>query len=791
MEILKICLILFFSCLTFLGFSQKNKSPKQGRIMGKIMTVENNQPIEYATISIFDVKNNNLITGESTDSTGAFLIDIPFGNYFAKIDFITFQSQTLEAFFLTKEKPIIDLGNIILENKNNTLTEVKVTGEKSRLQYGLDKKVFNLGTDVLSEGGTVTQVLENIPSITVDPTGNVSLRGSSSVKILIDGKPSAMTSAKLMQNMSAAQVEKIEIITNPSAKYDAEGLSGIINIVMKKSAPASFGGSVNASVSHPHDYNLGVSLHRRKGKLNLFTDMGLRHWQRPKENNYNNTFTFSDTTYSTQINEEKIRRSYSGNINLGMDYTLDDKNVITTSFLYDLAWQPHDATTFFQDFDSDKNLVSNEIRTNDEVEKESSLEYLLNYERTFQKKGKSLKAFIKYIDNSEFNDSDLSEFASDSEQQPLNNETLKQRTSVDETDQNWIGQIDFIYPFQKKGKLELGAKATFRNIKNEFLVEELFQNNWLIKNGLSNDFFYREKIYAAYMSVGNKIKKISYQLGLRGELTDLKTELKQTAEINNRKPFFNLFPSAHIGYQLTEKNNFQVSYSRRIQRPEFQDLNPFFSFTNDRSILTGNPDLNPMYTHSFDLEFVHQSDFIVLGSSIYFRNTSDVIDEIFNVNDEGITLTTIENLNIKKSLGGEIFAEKRWNNWLETDASFDYRKVDIDGTQLNPNLQNTFDTWTARVGTKFRFSQKTLLQLRYFYRGANATIQGNIKPLSRFDVAFRKQILNGKGRISFSIYDLFFGYQIKYENVSPQLISIGVSKPWRPTASLSFQYRWK
>lgn len=790
MKLQKFNLTLLFLLMTILCFSQKNQNSNQGKLLGKVTTSEDGTPVEYATISVFDAKNNNLITGNTSDENGLFNIDLPFGKFIAKIEFITFLPQTIDTFSITSEKSIMNIGNVLLQNKNNTLTEVEVTAEKSRLKYGLDKKVFNLRKDILSEGGSVTTVLDNIPSVSVDPQGNVSLRGSQSVKLLIDGKPSALTSAKLLQNMSAEQVEKIEIITNPSAKYDAEGLSGIINIVIKKEVKTILGGSVHASVSYPQDYNLGLSLHRQKGKVNLFSNIGLRHWERPKEDFSNNKYTLPDTTFFTKINSEKIRRSYSGNINLGLDYSINDHNIITTSFLYDLARQPHDANTFYQDFDAFKNLAGNELRANYELEIEQSLEYLLSYERKFKKKGKKFNAFVKYIDNTENNDSDLSEFSTDTQGEPLNSETLKQRTSVDESDQNFIAQLDFVYPFHKKGKIELGAKGTIRNIKNNFLVEEQLNSDWLVKNGLSNDFIYDEKIYAMYLSLGNEKNSFSYQFGLRGELTNLKTELIQTAKVNDRKPFFDLFPSAHLGYKFKGGNAFQLSYSRRIQRPRFQDLNPFFSFTNDRNIVTGNPNLNPMYTHSFELGYVKQSDFIVVGSSIYYRHTNDLIGEIFNVDGEGTILTTSKNINFKKTLGVEFFAEKDIKSWLAIDGSFDYQQVKIDGSILNTNFLTDYETWTGRVGTKIKFSKKSILQLRYFYRAPSARIQGKLKSYSRFDVAFRKTILKGKGKISFSIYDLFFGYQLRYENVSSQLISTGVSKPWRPTGTLSFQYRW-
>lgn len=762
---------------TLLGLAQ----PKMGQISGKLRADDAKTPLEYATISVFDVSNNTFHTGGVTDKTGAFQIEISCGQYKVLIESLSFKTISIEDVQLTVIKPKVDLGVIDVHANSFELEAVEVIAEKSRLQFGLDKKTFNVGKDLLSDGGSILDVLDNIPSISVDPQGRISLRGSQSVKVLIDGKPTAISSAKLLQNFQSSRVQHIEIITNPSSKYDAEGLAGIINVVLKKEKKIGISGSLSTQASFPNDYAIGLSLNRNKRKINLFTNIGLRHWRRFRDNNFESIYTLVDSSFRTQVLTEQIRRSYSANINIGLDYQVNDQSTLTSSFLYDIGHQPHDAVTFFSDFDQRNQLRQKEVRTNDEKELEYSLEYLLQYERKFAKKGQKLETYIKYIDNSEDNHALLEEFP----------KTLHQRTSVKEMDQNLIVQADYTHPLQKQGKMEMGIKNSFRNITNQFLVEENRENQWLILKGLSNDFQYQENIYAAYISFGRKKNGFSYQLGLRGELTDLRTALQQTNVINDRKPFLDFFPSLHLGYKTKNGHSYQLSYSRRIERPSFNELNPFFSFTNDRFITTGNPNLNPMYTHAFELGYMKSWETTTIGSSIYSRFTNNFIDQFITIDEQGVSYTKAENLGYRNTYGLEFSLDQSIKKWLKLDWNFNFWRSAIKTEDFSQNLSVNYTSWMMRFGARVKMPWQTDMQVRYFYRGLNTTVLGTVQPLSRLDLAVRKKVLKGKGRLSLSVKDLLYQYQFQYMESTPQLIIRGTSRPWQPTVSLSFQYRWR
>lgn len=771
--------------------SQSKNAENRGLLKGILIEKTYQNPIPYATISVFNSENNQLITGGISNEKGEFNIAVPFGIHTLIIESIAFKNKTINNVLIQKTQPIYDSGKLVLDNRAIALSEVTVTAEKSQLQFGLDQKVFTVGKDIAAAGGGVIDILDNIPSVTVDPQGQVSLRGSQSVKILIDGKPSAMTRADLLKNMQANTVDRIAIISNPSAKYDAEGLTGIINIILKKEKKIGTTGSFNSSISSPDDYSVGLNLNRRIDQINWFANVGLRYWQRPRSGYRESTFSRRDSTYLIRQEREQIRRSFSANINAGFDYFINKNNTLTTSILYDLGRQPHDAENFYQFNNNNNQLTSNELRLNDELEIESSLEYLLNYERKFEKKNQKLTAFIKYIDYQENNESDLKEFKTTSDKKALDDDHLKQQTTVKEQDKTLLFQADYAHPFNESTKGEFGAKNSIRNIENNYLVEELVEQDWTTLIGLSNDFLYQEKVYAVYGLFNHKKDRFSYQLGLRGELTHLKTKLAQTNEVNNRTPFLDLFPSVHLSYRLKNDNAFQLSYSRRIQRPRFSNLNPFFSYSDDRFIQIGNPNLNPMYTNALEIGYLKSWDKMSISSAIYHRRTKDVITDIVFLDDEGITFTQPQNLNQENVTGVEFFIENELTKWWKISGSLDGYHSIINGSTSQSEFLTNYYAWSGRITNKIRLPKTLQLQIKYFYRGPDATVLGTRKALSRFDISIRKQILAGKGRLSLSCMDLFNTYKFRYTEAAEGIQTVGFYQPWRRTVSLSFQYRWK
>ena len=494
------------------------------------------------------------------------------------------------------------------------------------MELALDKKIFNVGKDLANAGGTASDILSNIPSVSVDGEGNVKLRGSDNVRILIDGKPSGLVSFKGgagLQQLQGSLVDKVEVITNPSARYEAEGMSGIINIVLKKDRRQGFNGSFDLIAGNPDNFGAGANVNYRKDKINFFLNYALAYRLQPgRSKTYQEVYDGPTTRILEQTNKGRMRAA-NNSINGGLDYYFDDKNIFTASYL----WRRSDARRItdnnYKDYiNSLSNLYNTTDRQQDETEDEPNSEYALSYKRSFEKKGHELLIDARYLDYWEHSDQTFTQKSvfADGIINKVNSRT--QKSLNDETEKQWLFSADYVQPFGKEGKYELGVRSSFRDMSNDFFVtEQDSMGIYLPLDSLNNNFLYDENINAAYAIIGNKIKRFSYQFGLRAEQTDIKTTLAQTNESNPRN-YANLFPSAHFTYKLANENSLQISYSRRVRRPRYNDLSPFVTFSDNRNFFSGNPDLNPEFTDAYDLGHVKFFEKGSFASSLYYRYTT-------------------------------------------------------------------------------------------------------------------------------------------------------------------------
>ncbi|MDX1943170.1 MAG: TonB-dependent receptor, partial [Saprospiraceae bacterium] len=597
----KIYLFFFLSLISAVAFAQSNK---KAIIKGIIVDAQTATPLSYATIQIFKSANNALITGGITDDNGQFVIETSPGDFYALVDFIGYDQLKSENFTLSADKPY-NLGILKLNSAATSLNEVLVQAEKSTMELKLDKRVFNVGKDLGNAGGSATEILNNIPSVTVDAEGNVRLRGNGNVRILIDGKPSGLVSFKGgsgLQQLQASLVEKVEVITNPSARYEAEGMTGIINIVLKKDRKQGFNGSFEITSGAPTNIGGAANVNYRHNKINFFINYGIAYRILPSINSlYQEVYT-NDTTFISTQSYDGRHKGFSTNIRGGLDYFFDEKNILTASYLYRRSKGNRFTDLRYDDYVFNKsNLLNYTTRTQDEDETEPNSEYAISYKKLFAKKGQELNADIRFLDNWELSDQVYTQFTY------FPNGTLDEskntlQTSVnDETEKQLLMQLDYVYPFGKEGKLEAGFRSSFRDMTNDYLVQEQDDSGVFVTlPGLDNDFLYDENIHAAYGIVGNKIKRFSYQFGVRAEWTDVKTTLVETREENPRK-YSNLFPSVHFTYDLLHENAVQISYSRRVRRPVYNELSPYVTFSDNRNFFSGNPDLDPEFSNVFEL----------------------------------------------------------------------------------------------------------------------------------------------------------------------------------------------
>lgn len=735
-------------------------------ITGTVQEASTGSALEFATISIFDSRDSSLITGEISDAQGIFRIDgIQKGSYYALVEFIGFETTTVDDIVLNKDI-VVDLGMVVLQTGGIALDEIEITAEKSELQFALDKRVFNVGKDLSSKGGSAQDLLDNIPSVTVGVEGEVNLRGSSNVRILVNGRPSGLvgiSNTDGLRSIPSHMIERVEVITNPSSKYEAEGMAGIINIVLKKDRKGGFNGAFEVSGGYPVNYGLGANINYRKDRFNWFANYNFKHHTSPSNGSSYQEFYKEDITNVSLQKTLRDRMGDSHSIRLGSDYFITEKQILTGAFLYRYSLDNNDNHITYRDTllnlrptaQLDPTIFTQYKRRNDiEIEEEPTLEYSLRYENNLGKKHK-LSADVAFQQNNEKESSDFTEAIYNSKDVLLKMLPLEQRSRNNEGEKQWRLQMDYERPLNKGMKMETGALGTFRTIDNDYRVENKENNEWK-DTGLSNNFIYEENVLAAYANIGQELEKWSYQLGLRGEYSDIVTTLVNTNEVNPRT-YFNVFPSAFVNYALVGNNKLQVSYSKRIRRPGFFHLNPFFTYTDPRNYFGGNPNLNPEFTDSFELGHLKYWETANIGTTVYYRRTTDLIQRIQSIDAETQTTKRIpENIGIEDNYGLEFVFAYTGIKWLRLDGSVNGFKYIISGqSDQGQDLSAESFSWLGSTNARFSFWSNANLQLRMNYRAPRKTVQGRRKGAAVLNMGFSKDFLDDKMTLTLSVKDVF------------------------------------
>lgn len=716
-------------------------------LSGKISD-EQNHPLPYASIALYK-SDSTLASSTAASDKGDFSVEAAPGLYYMEISFLSFRKKIIPDIEL-RDKHVF-LGGIVLQRSDVTLDEVTVKAEKSPMQLHLDRRVFNVSSDIANTGGNALEVLENIPSITVDADGNVSLRNSRNVRLLIDGKPSALTgisSSDALRQLQAGMIERIEVITNPSARYDAEGEAGIINIILKKDSRKGLNGSFEANSGYPHNYGGLFNINYRKNRVNVFLGCGLS-FRRTPGSGYSRQEFAGDTTFSYERHQGRIRGGVSGSMRAGLDFFLNEFNTLSASASYRLSKSMNEADNTYMDYDSMQNLVRTVLRTDDEDEDQRTVEAALSYRKTFRQKGRQLTADFKWNDSDDTEHSDLWE-KSDADTVPL-----IQRSDNTEDERTWLAQADYVHPFRKEGKLETGVKGMLREIGSAFAVEEQADDgSWHVLSGYYNRFIYKENIYAAYLMAHSKVRKFSWQAGLRGELSDITTELA-LPDTSSHRLYFDLFPNVHLSFELKKNHTLQLSYSRRLSRPAFRNLLPFFSFSDNRNYFSGNPRLDPEYTHSCEAGHLKYWERGSLLGMAYYRYRTGVVERITVVDSIGFTSMLPVNLSTQHAFGIEINSSLEVLNWWRLIASLNFYRARTSGNYEGVLLRSEAYSWSGRLHSKMTFFKKLDFQCSFDYRSPQQTTQGKSRAMFAADAGLSLDVLKGNGTITFSCRDIF------------------------------------
>jgi len=763
-----------------------------GSISGKVMDSHSSEPMEFATVSVY-TSDSVLVKGNITSMDGSFSLTLPEGTYDVVVQFISYEKAVIEDIELSPATRDIDVGSISISPNTELINEVTVKGEKSEMVIRLDKKIFNVGKDLGNSGNSAAEILDNIPSVTVDLDGTVSLRGSTGVQLLIDGKPSGLVSNEnpaALRSLQGSIIERIEVVTNPSARYEAEGMSGIINIVLKKDQQKGVNGSFELTAGYPHDYRAGANVNFRREKVNYFLNYGLSYNERPGEGSANQNFMFPDTSYQTLMNNSRLRTGLSNNLRGGADYFLNDRNVLTAAVFLGYSDQDNFTDIWYRDYDQNNELQMITLREDNEKEIEHNIEFSLNYDLRFDEEDRKFNVFMQYIEEAETETSDIGEKIEEITGEAVDDDPLLQKVRNEESEKNFLIQADYAHPFGAgDGMLETGYRSEFRQITNPYFVEEKDENgNWVNLNEFTNDFTYRENIHAIYAQAGNEFGKWSVQMGLRSELSDVRTYLAETDEKNDRI-YFDVFPTAHTAFKFNDINSAQLSYSRRVNRPHFWHLNPFHSFSDARNIRTGNPNLEPEYTDSYELGYLRRNGKTSLYSGAYYRHTKGVTERISEVDDDGITYVFPVNLSSRNSFGLESNLSIDPFTWWTLSGDINLFRSITNGSYEGEDLHSDTYSWNGRLNSIMKFKKDLDLQATFFYRGARQTTQGSRQPYYMMNLAASKDILKGNGTLTLNIRDLLDSRKYGYIIDRPNLYSENEFRWSSRTISLTFIYR--
>ncbi len=798
-------LSLLFLCFAISMVSAQKKV----KIEGTVVEDGTNIPLEYATITFNTTTDNSIVTGGITDSKGKFNIEITAGTYNIYVEYISYKTKEYLNKTLTES---INLGTVGLSLDVEALGEVTIVAETTTVDIKLDKKIYNVGKDLTVRGGTVSDVLDNVPSVSVDVEGAVSLRGNDDVRILINGKPSGLVglnSTDALRQLPAEAIERVEVITSPSARYDAEGSAGILNIILRRSKLQGLNGAITVNGGYPSQAGISGNINYRTGDINIFNTTNYDYRESPG-NALNETEFFNGDAPSTFLEEERefdrVRKGYS--TNTGIEWYVNETSSLTASLVYRNSDNERNTFNRTQRFDADNNLLETTIRRDPELEDDKTIQYALSYDKQFNGDSQhKLTLDFQYEDSSELERSMINQNGFDAE-----------NVMTDEDQNRLLLQADYVKPINDTGQFELGYRGEFFDLLTDYLVETSFDQGetFEVNTDLSNTLDFKQQVNAFYSQYGNKIgEKFSYLLGLRYEGTRITIDQVTSGDFD-KKEYHQLFPTVNLAFELSEDENITLGYNRRVRRPRSRFINPFPSRSSPVNLFQGNPDLDPSTTSAVDVGYFKKFGKLSLNSSIYFQRSREAFEFVALDTDDYYNFSTLETININDPEFDNIDLEewvrviKRTPINLSTNDRFGveftliYRptkKWNLNGnfnlfhfkTRGNFEGQN-FDadnlSWFIRLNNKYTLPGNIDWQTRLFYRGPSETAQSRNQGIFSTDLAFSKDLFKDKASIAFNIRDVFNSRIRRSDNFTDTFDNYSEFQ-WRVRSfNLAFTYRF-
>jgi outer membrane receptor protein involved in Fe transport len=780
---LNLCTTLFLIFAFTLVYAQKDI-----KVEGTVVEQDSNIPLEYATITFQTKPDNKVVTGGITNSKGKFSVDVPAGIYDITVEYISYKTKTYTNKSITKD---INLGTVSLSLDIESLSEVTIIAERTTVEIKLDKKIYNVGKDLTVRGGTVNDVLDNIPSVSVDVEGVVALRGNDDVRILINGKPSGLVglnSTEALSQLPAEAIERVEVITSPSSRYDAEGTAGILNIILRRSKLQGLNGAITVNAGDPTSTGISGNINYRTGDINVFNTTSYNYRESPGSAYSNTEFSSTNNRLIESRDFDRIRKGI--NTNFGVEWYINETASLTTSIQYRDSNNERETTNILREFNSTNDLLNTTTRFDPEFEDDKTLQYTLNFDKQFNgNSDHKFTANFQYESSSELERSLIVQDNVDTED-----------VMTDENQDRIFLQADYVKPIGEVSQLELGYQGRFTTLDTDYALafNDGFGNFDLDEN-LSNNLIYKEYVNAFYTQFGSKIKeKFSYLFGLRME--DSRITIDQVTSGNlEKKTYLGLFPTVNLAYEVSETENITLGYNRRIRRPRSRYINPFPSRSSATNLFQGNPDLDPSYSNTLDLGYYNKFGKLALNTSLYYTNATDIF--VFITQDTGETASvggtevpvikrSPINLATNNRYGFEFTLTYRPTKKWNMNGNFNVFRSVTEGFYEGTDFGAENTSWFIRLNNKYTLPGNIDWQTRMNYRGPREDAQNKNQGIFSMNLAFSKDLFKDKASIAFNISDVFNSRKRITETTTPTFNSESEFQWRKRTFNLSFTYRF-
>ena len=767
-KMLIVCLIGGIFIIQAQNPNSTNSIKNNAIISGKVLDKASKVPISYVNILVKE--DNKLVNGGITTEKGNFVIsNLALKNYTVEIQFIGYKT-ILKKITLTQNAPSVDLKTILLEEDATQLSEVEIVKERSIMEQKADRKIINVGKDLLSAGTTASEILDNIPSVTVDQqTKEISLRGNSNVRILVDGKPTTISASQLLQQIPATSIKQIELITNPSAKYNPEGMSGIINIVLNKNSKVGFNGNINGGVTFGKTpkFNGSTDMNYRNGKFNFYGNYGLNSGKQARNGIVNITETGEENTQLFNF----ANTTTSNLLKAGIDFYINDSNTLSFYTVQNISDTRGNSSTKVDFLDPSRTDIEQLYANNRD---NYTQRYNLGYKKNFKKEGHTLEI------EGNFNTTDDTDYSIYSTPE-INDITNKGKNS--------LINLDYTNPLSENAKLELGLESRIENTENIFLLDDAY----------NSDFTYDRKIYSAYANYSQKLGKWNLQLGARLEDYNAIALFRKVNENegNFEDDRFTLYPSAFTTYSPNDKDSFNFSISKRVDRPSLSQINPIRERSTPQIDFIGNPELNPQFTNSIELNYTRKTKLGSITSGVFYRHISDEITRMVfeNPADPEKLILSFDNQADNNAYGIEVSGSLEFTKWYSANFGVDaynrtvkgyYNEIE-NGVLITQYIEANTTTFNARINNSFKANKNLRFQLTGMYRGPDLNITAQVKSMWRVDTGASLTVLKGKGTVTARVSDVFNSMYFSFERSEPKEAN-GEFRWESQTAFIGFNY---